>query len=111
MNRSQLVHMRTTITGARSLLSFFFYGSVEMCSLRQVLKDAGVDIDLNHERGGVMDHLANIIEALDQAIGDGEPGDREPHFPAPDANPDCCDACGNYLAPTTVCRCEGTGNG
>jgi len=40
-----------------------------------------------------------------------EPGDREPHFPAPDANPDCCNACGNYLAPNTVCRCEGTGNG
>lgn len=111
MNRSELNHIRTTITGTRNLLAAYFYGTFDMTSLHSVLKEAKVDIFLNHEIGGVMDHLANIIEALDQAIGDNEPGDREPFFPAPDTNPDCCDACGNYLAPNTMCRCEGTGNG
>ena len=37
--------------------------------------------------------------------------DSAPIHCIPDANPDCCNACGNYLVPNTVCRCEGTGNG
>jgi hypothetical protein len=97
MNRSELNHIRTTLTGTRSLLAAYFYGTFEMVHLQRVLTDAKVDIFLNHECGGVMDHLANIIEALDQAIGEPEPGDREPFFPAPDTQDEVgyCADCGS----------------
>ena len=81
MNRSEIAHIRETLTGVRSMISSYLYCSVGMPYLQRVMKDAKVDVHLNHELGGVMDHMANIIDALDQAIGDGEPSDREPFFP------------------------------
>lgn len=108
MNRSELNHIRTTLTGTRSLLASYFYGGTfEMHTLQRVLKDAKVDCRLNHECGGVMDHLANIIDAIGHALQDNEPGDREPYFPSHVSS--TCPNCGGELmgnGVTEVLHCE-----
>jgi len=78
-SRSELEHIRNTIIGMRSMLSSYFYCTDEMFELRS---HPGLRYKLNHECGGVMDHLANIIEALDELLGEPEAGDRDPHFPS-----------------------------
>lgn len=85
-------HMLACLTGARAMLSHLFYAQAtpEHSAWMRSMNN-------NHDAGGVMDHLASLIESLTP-----EPGDREPFFPAPE-----CNACGNC----TPCRCDGTGNG
>ena len=107
MNRSELAHIRESLTGVRSMISSYLYCSVGIPLLQRVMKDAKVDIHLSHEVGGVMDHMANIIDALTQAIGDGEPGDREPYFPSHVSS--TCPNCGGELlgnGVTEVLHCE-----
>jgi len=83
-SRSELNNIRTTITGMRSMLSSYFYNTDAMCEL---MRHPGLRSKLNHECGGVMDHLANILDALDELLDEPEAGDREPHFP-PSLSPD-----------------------
>jgi hypothetical protein len=89
------------------MLAAYFYGTFEMRDLQRVLKDAKVDCFLNHECGGVMDHMANIIDAIGHALNDNEPGDREPHFPSNVSS--TCPHCGGKMLGdgcTTVMHCE-----
>jgi hypothetical protein len=81
---TELAHIRTTITGMRNMLSSYFYCTDAMFELR---RHPGLRFKLNHECGGVMDHLANILDALDELLDEPEAGDREPHFP-PSLSPD-----------------------
>jgi len=107
-SRSDLEHIRTTITGMRNMLSCYFYCDSGICEL---VREDGIGFTISSECGGVMDHLANIIDALDELIDDPEPGDREPHFPAPGPTTtnNTCPHCGGSMLGdgcTTVMHCE-----
>lgn len=131
MNRSELIHVRDTILGVRNMLSAYFYTCDLMLHVRRTLKDAKVEVSLDHECGGVMDHMSNIIEALNEAIGEPEPGDRETFVPrigtadevglcadcgsfectpaCPNRTPQNCPHCGGKMhgdGHTTVMHCE-----
>lgn len=81
--------LRQSLIGIRTALSMLIYTPENT----EWLARGG----RNHDAGGVMDHLQELIDSLTP-----EPGDREPFFPAPE-----CNACGNSMP----CRCDGTGNG
>ena len=74
--------LRESLTGIRTALSMLIYTPENTGWLSRV--------DSNHHAGGVMDHLASLIDSLapeHESLGDpsrsGEPGDRKPFVPAP----------------------------
>lgn len=67
--------LRQSLIGIRTALSMLIYTPENTGWLTKV--------DTNHHAGGVMDHLASLIDSLDPEPEADEPGDREPFFPAP----------------------------
>ena len=65
--------LRQSLIGIRTALSMLIYTPENTGWLHS--------LDTNHHAGGVMDHLASLIDSLDPEPEADEPGDREPFFP------------------------------